>query len=108
MTGRKESRIMLVVYANYVQRMETIADEIENDFNRADDMNEIDCYLDEAIEKLQSIYWEACDDGLIKQKELNKLEDLKRYCIADVRDAYKNYTGGLETDIFAPDSNYDI
>ena len=99
---------MLIVYANYAQRMEAIADEIENDFNRADDLNEIDCYLNEAIEKLQSIYWEACDDGRIKQKGLNKLDDLKRYCIADVMDAYKNYTAGLETDIFAPDSIYDI
>ena len=99
---------MLVVYANYVQRMETIADEIENVFNRADDVDEIDCYYDDAIEKIQSIYWEACDDGRIKQKELNKLEDLKRYCIAVVLDAYKNYTAGLETNIFAPDSIYDI
>ena len=99
---------MLVVYANYAQRMEAVADEIENDFNRADDLNEIDYYLDEVIEKIQSIYLEACDDGRIKQKELNKLEDLKRYCIADVMDAYKNYTAGLETDIFAPDSIYDI
>ena len=99
---------MLVVYANYAQRMENITDEIENDFNRADDVNEIDCYFDEAIEKIQSIYLEACDDGRIKQKELNKLEDLKRHCVADVRDAYKNHTGGLETDIFAPESIYDI
>ena len=99
---------MLVVYANYVQRMETIADEIENDFNRADDLNEIDCYYDEAIEKIQSIYWEACNDGRIKQKELNRLEDLKRYCVADVRDEYDNYIAGLETDIFANDSIYNI
>ena len=99
---------MLVVYTNYAQRMEAIADEIENDFNRADDLNEIDCYLDEAIEKVQSIYWEACDDGRVKQKELKKLEDLKRHCVADVRDAYKNYIAGLETDIFSPDSAYDI
>lgn len=99
---------MLVVYANYVQRMENIADEIENDFNRADDLNEIDCYLDEAIEKIQSIYWEAFGDGRIKQRELNKLEDLKRHCVADVRDAYGGYIAGLETDIFAHDSIYDI
>ena len=99
---------MLVVYTNYVLRMEAIADKIENDFDRADDLNEIDCYLDEAIEKIQSIYWRACDDGRIKQKELNKLEDLKRHCVADVRDAYENYTTGLETNIFAPDSIYDI
>ena len=100
--------IMLVVYANYAQRMEYIADEIENDFNCADDLNEIDCYLDEAIEKIQSIYCEACGDGRIKQKELNKLEDLKRHCVADVLDAYESYNAGLETDIFAPDSIYDI
>ena len=99
---------MLVVYANYAQRMETIADEIENDFNRADGIDEIDCYLDEAIEKIQSIYLEACDDGRIKQQELNKLEDLKRYCAADVRDAYGSYIARLETDIFSPDSAYDI
>lgn len=99
---------MLVVYTNYAQRMEAIADEIENDFNRADDLEGIDYCLDESIEKLQSIYWEACDDGRIKQKELNKLEDLKRHCVADVRDAYESYTIGLETDIFAPDSIYDI
>ena len=66
---------MLVVYANYAQRMEIIADEIENDFDRADDVNEIDCYLDKVIEKIQSIYLEACDDGRIKQKELNKLDN---------------------------------
>ena len=99
---------MLVVYANYAQRMEIIADEIENDFNRADGLDEIDCYFDEAIEKLQSIYWEACYDGRIKQKELNKLENLKQHCVADVRDAYESYIAGLETDIFLPDSAYDI
>lgn len=99
---------MLVVYANYAQRMEAIADEIENDFNRADDLEGIDYCLNEAIEKLQSIYWEACGDSRIRAKELQKLEDLKRHCIADIRDAYESYTAGLETDIFAPDSNYDI
>lgn len=99
---------MLVVYTSYAQRMEAIADEIENDFNRADSLEEIDCYFDEAIEKIQSIYWKAYEDGRIRQKEINKLEDLKRCCIADVRDAYESYTAGLETDIFAPDSIYDI
>ena len=99
---------MLVVYTNYAQRMEAIADEIENDFNRADDVNEIDCYLDNAIEKLQSIYWEAYEDEQIRQKELDKLFELRQYCVADILNAYKSYTAGLETDIFAPDSIYDI
>ena len=99
---------MLVVYANYTQRMEAIADEIENDFERADSLDEIDCYFDEAIEKIQSIYWEAYEDERIRQKELNNLEDLKRHCVADVRDAYESYTAGLETDIFATDTIYDI
>ena len=99
---------MLVVYTNYAQRMEDIADEIENDFERADNLNEIDWCLEEAIEKIQYIYWKAYDDARIRAKELQKLGELKRYCIADVRDAYENYTAGLETDIFSPDSAYDI
>lgn len=99
---------MLVVYTTYVLRMEAVADEIENDFNRADDLEGIGYCLDEAIEKLQSIYWEACDDFRIRAKELQKLEDLKRHCVADVRGAYESYTAGLETDIFVPDSAYDI
>lgn len=99
---------MLVVYANYAQRMEAIADEIENDFNRADDLNEIDCYLDDAIEKIQSIYWKAYEDERIRQKELDKLSELRQYCVADILNAYKSYIAGLETDIFAPDGIYDI
>ena len=99
---------MLVVYTNYAQRMEAIADEIENDFDRADDLNEIDCYLDEAIEKIQSIYLEACDDFRIRAKELQKLEDLRRWCCRDIRDAYSDYIYSLENNTFAPDSNYDI
>ena len=88
--------------------MEALADEIENDFDRADDLEGIGYCFNEAIEKLQSIYWEACYDSRIRAKELQKLEDLKRHCVADVRDAYENYTAGLETDIFSPDSAYDI
>lgn len=99
---------MLVVYANYAQRMEAIADDIQNDFERADDRNEIDCYYDEAIEKIQSIYWRACDDPRIRKKELAKLENLRRWCCRDVQNAYNSYIWNLENDSFAPDSYYDI
>lgn len=99
---------MLVVYMGYVQRMETVADDIESQFDRADDMNEIDCCFEEALDKLQSIYWNACDDSRIRKKELAKLEELKEWCGNDVRHAYDNYTYGMDHDIFAPDSAYDI
>lgn len=99
---------MLVVYANYVRRMEAIADDIENQFDRADDQNEIDCYYDEAIDALQSIYWEACDDGRIRHKELAKLEELKWWCSRDIHNAYDNFIWGIENNVFAPDSAYDL
>ena len=99
---------MLVVYANYAQRMEAVADEIENDFNRADDLNEIDYCLDEAIEKIQSIYWEACGDSRVRAKELQKLEGLRRWCCQDICNAYNDYIYSLENSTFAPDSIYDI
>lgn len=99
---------MLVVYVNYVQRMENVTDEIENNFNRADSLDEIDNYFNDAIEKIQSIYWKACDDSRIRVKELQKLEDLQRWCCRDVRNAYNDYIYNLENDIFAPDSIYDI
>ena len=99
---------MLVVYVNYVQRMENVADEIENNFNRADSLDEIDNYFNDAIEKIQSIYWKACDDSRIRVKELQKLEDLRRWCCQDVRNAYSDYIYSLENNVFAPDSIYDI
>ena len=99
---------MLVVYTNYGQRMEAIADEIENDFERADDRNEIDCYYDDAIDALQSIFWNACDDPRIRKKELARLEDLRRWCCRDIQNAYDSYIWNLENNPFAPDSYYDI
>ena len=99
---------MLAVYTNYANRMEVIADDIENDFNRADCRNEIDCAFEEAIDGLQSIYWQACDDGRIRKKELAKLENLRHWCCRDVQNAYDSYIWNLENDPFAPDSYYDI
>lgn len=99
---------MLVVYTNYAQRMEAIADGIENDFTRADSRNEIDCVFVNAINTLQSIYWNAEDDPRIRHKELAKLEDLRRWCCQDVQNAYDSYIWNLENDSFAPDSYYDI
>ena len=99
---------MLAVYTNYANRMEVVADDIENQFDRADERNEIDCYYDEAIEKIQSIYWKACDDPRIRKKELGKLEDLKNWCSRDIQNAYNSYIWNLENDPFAPDSYYDI
>lgn len=99
---------MLVVYANYANRMEAIADDIENQFDRADDRNEIDCYFDEAIDALQSIYWHACDDARIRCKELARLEELRYWCSRDIQEAYDSYTWELENNAFTPDSAYDI
>lgn len=99
---------MLLVYTNYTQRMEAIADEIQTQFEQSNDRNEIDCYYEEALERLQAIYWNACDDRRLKMKELQKLEELKRWCYRDVQNAYDTYIWNLENNPFAPDSYYDI
>lgn len=87
---------MLTVYTNYVHRMERIADGIQNEFDSAISWDEVDCYCDEAIDALEKIYWQACDDPRIRNKELVKLEELRRWCCKDIRNAYGNYIAGVE------------
>lgn len=99
---------MLTVYTNYVRRMERIADGVQDDFDSADDRNEIDCTFEAAIDALQSIYWSAEDDSRIRKKELAKLEELRRWCCRDIQNEYDSYIWNLENDPFAPDSYYDI